>query len=92
MRHYCIADNVTFDSDEAGWKLRVLSEDGDLFVFNIHHLAFELAQHADQTIGAWRREGEHARATHVPRPTQHDLEGYELGDPKRIALEREMNK
>jgi len=83
------AESVTFEGGERGWEMRVETNVGT-FCFNIHGCAWNLAQHADETLGAWRREGEDARATHVPRITEEDLEAYELGSPKRVALEREM--
>lgn len=85
------ADDARIVGDENGFELHIETNVGD-FVFNIHHFAQEFAKNVDQTIGAWLREGERARYIHPGQITTEDLEGYDLNDPKRISLEREMNK
>lgn len=51
------ADSVRFESDERGWELRVEDEYGRVHRFNVHHLAWNLVDHVNDTIGDWRREG-----------------------------------
>jgi hypothetical protein len=81
VRCFAYAANVTFDATETGWQLRVESDEGDdVFVFNIHHLALELAKHADETLGAWRREAE---ATMPFRCQPDESCGYADDDPKQ---------
>lgn len=79
------ANKIEFVGDENGWELHV-DTNVETFCFYIHGLAWDLAAHADQTLGAWRREGENARAVKL------DLDAYDLNDPKRIALEQELNR
>jgi len=99
MRHYARADTVVFDTDEGMFTLNVTTEDGDEFTFNIHHLALDLAKHADETIGAWRREADNARTCVRPvRISEDDLDAYGPEDwPKRYTMteaynEQEMNR
>ena len=82
------ANDVRIVGDENEWEL-VIETNVETFAFRIHHLAWDLAAHADETLGAWRREGENARATYVPRVTEEDLQAYDLNDPKRITLEQQ---
>ena len=94
MRHYARADTVVFGTDEGMFTLNVTTEDGDEFTFNIHHLALDLAKHADETIGAWRREADNARTcVQAVRISEDDLDAYGPEDwPKRITLQRELDK
>lgn len=92
MRLVTRADDVQVVGDEQGFELHVDTDEGDRFVFRIHHLAEQFGVNVDETIGAWLREREDARATYVPNLTEEDLQGYALDDPKRITLEREMNR
>ncbi len=99
MRHYARADKVVFGDDEGRFTLEVTTEDGDEFTFNIHHLAVDLAKHADETIGAWRREAQAARTEVRPVPIlEDDLDAYGPEDwPKRYTMteaynEQEMNR
>jgi hypothetical protein len=81
------AHTLKIESDERGWELHIDTDNGN-FVFNIHSLAWDFADEV-KVIQGWRMEGEAAR--YGARPiTPEDLEAYELGDPKRISLEREM--
>jgi hypothetical protein len=85
MRHHSRADDVKIESDECGFELHVDTEDGDTFVFHIHHLAWDLAGQAERTICEWRREGEAIR-TEVLRSKQSEIPdddcGYDISDPK----------
>lgn len=91
MRVHGVADDVRVEADEDGWHLVVETNVGD-FNFRIHAVAEKLSADVDATIGAWLREGRRAAATYVPRITLDDLDAYPPGDPKRITLEREMEK
>lgn len=51
------AESVRFESDERGWELHVTDELGVEHSFNVHHLAWNLVDHMNDTIGDWRREG-----------------------------------
>ena len=88
------ADKVTFVGDENGWEMHVSCDEGDL-VFNIHGIAVELAAHADETIGAYKREHDYHRAAFDRAsdeerravlvsndPTEVECSGYALDDPK----------
>jgi hypothetical protein len=90
MRIHGRADSVKFVGDECGWELHVETDEGDTIIVNVHSLAWDLAEHTDKTLGAWRREGEYARATMPPRIEEEDLDGYPLGHYKRAALEEVM--
>lgn len=86
MNHHSRADDVRIESDESGFELHVDTEDGDTFVFNIHHLAWDLAGQAERTICEWRREGEAVRSE-VARARSSEIseysdEGYPPTDPK----------
>ena len=85
-----IAEAVRIESDEAGWELHVLTDDG-WHVFNIHGEAEELTRQCQQ-IDNWLADGYWAAKTHVPAPTEEDLEGYALNDPKRVTLQRQIDE
>ena len=82
------AESVKFVEGDEGWELHVLDEDGVFRAWNIHHLAWPLIDHAYQTLGRWGAEGAAASAGHLLTPA--DLEAYEPGDPKRLALEGQL--
>jgi hypothetical protein len=86
------ADSVKIVSDECGWELHIETDEGDTIVVNVHSLAWDLAAEVDSTLGAWRREGEYARATMPPRVTEDDLDAFPLGHYKRIELERAIRE
>lgn len=91
------ADSVKFVGDENGWEMHVSCDEGDL-VFNIHGIAVELAAHADETIGAYKREHDYYKAEFAASfasagtglraaifsndPTEVECSGYALDDPK----------
>lgn len=83
------ADEVRFVAEEDGWRLHVTDEDGATHVFLIHSLAWDLAEHARETIGAWRAEGEAARRT-MPASAAQDLTALdqEIKAPGDLNLER----
>ena len=84
--HHGRAESAWFESDENGWELHVDTEDGERHIFNVHHLTSGLLGIAKPLENYWQ-EGLAAAATYRPPVTQDDLDGYEPGDPKRIALE-----
>lgn len=84
-------DGILIDTDEAGFEL-ILSGHAAEYHFRIHGVAVELMRAVDREIRPWWQEGQDAAATYVPPITEEDLEAYELGDPKRISLERMMNQ
>lgn len=92
MRLVTRADDVQVVGDEQGFELHVDTDEGDRFVFRIHHLAEQFGKNVDETIGTWLREREDARATHVPNLTEDDLDGYDLGDPKRVEIQRAIDR
>ena len=83
------AETVRFVSDDDGWEMHVDTDVGR-FVVNVHGCAWDLCD-AVRPLQAWRAEGEHARATAV-RVTEDDLDAYELGDPKRVSLQHELDR
>jgi hypothetical protein len=85
------AESVEFISDENGWELQIETNVGT-FRFNIHGCVLDLDQSYQHTIAPYLEEGRRAAASYRPPLTQDDLDGYPLGDPKRITLEREMNR
>lgn len=78
------ASSVEFVEEAEGWELHVVDSDGEHHAWNIHHLAWPLIDHAYQTLGRWGAEG--AAVGTPDLVTDEDLEAYEPGDPKRIAL------
>ena len=78
MRHRAHADDVQILEEETGFRLQVISEDGDVFMFDIQHLAWDLAAQVDATLGAWRREGETARLS----GESSENSGYDPSDSK----------
>lgn len=88
---HATAEAVKIESDEDGWELRVETDSGELYVFNIHSISQDLIG-ISKPIERYWEEARDAAATYVPRPTQDDLDGYALDDPKRIALQREMEQ
>jgi hypothetical protein len=92
MNHFALADEAHIEGDDDGFHLIVETADGDHFNFRIHGFAEEFFQNVKEEIGDWLAEGRRAATSYVPRPTEDDLEGYDRGDPKRVALEREMTR
>ena len=87
------ADSVRFESDERGWELHVTDEEGNVHRFNVHHLAWGLVDHMNDTIGDWRREGLAAVGLSPSAPdalTAEDLEAYPVGSPKWYALQEAL--
>lgn len=87
------ADSVRFESDERGWELHVTDDLGVVHRFNVHHLAWDLVDHMNDTIGDWRREGMAAVGLSPSAPadlTADDLEAYPPGSPKWIALQEAL--
>lgn len=90
MKH---ADRVRFEEGEQGWELVVETEEGTTERFNVHSLAWDLADHMNDTIGDWRREG--LRAAGLPASaggylSSEDLEAYPVGSPKWFALQEAL--
>ena len=86
MQH---ADKVRFVADEDGWELHVTDEDGVRTRFNIHGIAWDLAAHAHETIGAWRAEGEQVRnAMRMDTGEALSVPEWAGGDPPELSLER----
>lgn len=77
------ADRIAFVADENGWEMHVTDDQGFVTRYNIHGIAWNLPDHADATIGAWRREGL-AAATADPLLGT-DAEAYEPGSAKWLA-------
>lgn len=81
------AESVQIVPDENGWEMHVEDEDGEVKRFNIHWIAWDLARHAQETIGAWRAEGEAARmglqASSSDELSSPDHEAYPPGHYKR---------
>lgn len=87
------AERVQFVADENGWELHVTTEDGFTRRFNIHHVAWDLFDHMNDTIGDWRREGLAAAGLSSSAGgdlTAEDLEAYEPGSPKWLALQEDL--
>jgi hypothetical protein len=76
------ADSITIESDERGFELHVMCDDGDAVVFNIHNI--DLDAFYDQVkarIGPYLRERDEARLS-ANAWRYGDAEGYLLSDPK----------
>lgn len=91
MRVYGQADDIRIEGDEDGFHVLIETNVGD-FDFRIHHLAEQFHGNVNDTIGSWLREAQEARYVHPGQITVEDLDAYPPGDPKRITLEREMNR
>lgn len=88
MRMHANADAITVISDEDGFHLIVETEDGDDLNIRVQGVADDLLQSVNVMIGAWTDEREAVQGT---RPSRADLDGYDLNDVKRVALEREIH-
>lgn len=71
------ADEITVDSDEDGYELRI-STDRGVYVVNIHAVTDEILEGAKR-IAVWQDEMRAASASYVP-PV--DPDGYDRSDPK----------
>lgn len=87
---YHEAESVKIDSDEDGFHLIVDTDEGT-FDFRIQALAEALYDTVKHEIGPWLYERDMARGTGV-RVTEEDLDAYELGDPKRVELQRVIDR
>lgn len=92
MRLYASADSARIEGDEDGFHLVIDTDEGDVLDLRIQGIAIEFAEEVDSTVGAWWREGQAAGATRPRRITEEDLDAYPLGSPKRITLEREIDR
>ncbi len=59
------ADKVTIESDERGFELHILDDDGDWHIFNIHAIAEQVYDEVKREIGPWLYEMDQAR---ISRP------------------------
>ncbi len=55
------ADTITIESDERGFELHLIDEDGEHHSWNIHAIAEELYDTVKREIGPWVAEGQAAR-------------------------------
>lgn len=86
------ADEIKVVSDECGFKLHLVDTNGDEHRFNIHGVAWAFETNVRDTIGGWKAEGEAARSSMPRLVTVDDLDGYEIGDPKRVELQRIIDR
>lgn len=91
MRIYGNADSIAVEGDEDGFHLIVETDEGDRINLRVQGVADELLIAVKETVGEWIAEREDARATWPGRVTQDDLEGYDLSDPKRVEMERQIH-
>ena len=75
--------------ESEGYELQITNADGVAFTFNVHLAALQLIP-IGLEVANYFREGERLARQHVPPVTPADLDGYDLNDPKRITLEREI--
>lgn len=90
MRIHATADSIRIVGDEDGFHMIVETDDGDQLDVHVHRVADLLYETVNGTIGVWVDERESARAWQVSAHVN-DLDGYDLNDPKRVALEREIH-
>lgn len=72
------AESVEIESDENGWELKIVDDDGRVFVFDVHAVSQDLAREARKIDRYWA-EGAALAASHVVN----DGDGYDADDPKR---------
>lgn len=89
MKH---AEKVEFVPDENGWELHVTDENGFISRWNVHGVAWDLAAHARETLGAWRAEGEGVQASARDELSSEGIEAYPPGHFMRedVDLVRDM--
>lgn len=90
MRIHATADSVRIETDEGGFHLVVETDEGDVIDVKIHDVVEDFYWNARKTIGSWLSERDAARFSRLA--TYEDLEAYDRGDPKRISLERELER
>ncbi len=61
------ADSITIESDEAGFELQIVTDDGIHYHFNIHAVADELLDACVKRIGPWVDEMNAARVEYNRR-------------------------
>ncbi len=65
MRIYATAERVEVEQDERGFDLRVTTEDGDDFLFNIQNIVLELAtSEGFKDLLVYAAEFKHAQHLH----------------------------
>jgi hypothetical protein len=94
------ADSIKIECDEDGFHLIVQTDDPfehtrfrpeTRFDFRLpQDCAEALHEQVNLIIGSWLAERESAR--YSVRVTEEDLEGYSLGDPKRIELQHIIDR
>lgn len=84
------AEAVRIESDERGWEIHLLTDEG-WHVYNIHSEAQHLLEQV-KPIAGWWAEGQDAARTYSRPLTEEDLEGYAPGDPKRVTLQRMIDE
>lgn len=79
--------SIALDTDERGFELAIETDDG-VHRFNVHAEIDTLIE-IGQRLSDYLDEGRRAAASYIPPARESDLDGYDLGDPKRITLARE---
>lgn len=84
--------SIRIDNDEGRFVL-VFETDEEIFAFDLHDVALDFAADVRRSgLLRYADEAEDARAT-MPRPvTTEDLEAYERNDPKRVELQRAIDR
>ncbi len=67
-------DSIKIESDERGFELHIETDEGDVFVFNIHGVADDLYKAVTSTIGPWRAEALTAKAEYDRMKSTYDDE------------------
>jgi hypothetical protein len=73
------ADRIKVESDERGFELHILDDEGDWHVFNIHGVALEFYDEVRDKIGEWAAAAATARAE-VARGVTRELLEREPGE------------
>jgi hypothetical protein len=84
------AAEMRIESDERGFELHFETDQG-CYIVNVHGCAVDLLEAVKRSIGPWWSEGQTAHGTGV-HVTPEDLDAYEPGDPKRVELQRVIDR
>ncbi len=66
------AHEIRVESDERGFELHIETDEGDVFVFNVHGVADDLYKAVTAKIGPWRAEALAAKAEYDRMKSTYD--------------------
>jgi hypothetical protein len=83
------AERVTIESDEAGFELHVMDENGDWHIWNIHGIAEDVYDTVKREIGPWLYERDQARSDMIRRVPEYAAweNSFRCDDPERDWVE-----